>query len=45
MNIDGFWYKLWYIVFPIDSINLKIAVCTHTVKVNVCIKFEVIWIK
>ena len=29
MHIDRFQYELWYITFPIDSINLKLTVCTH----------------
>ena len=45
MDIDGFCYKLWYITFPIDPIDLKLTVCTHTVEVNVYTKFEVIWTK
>ena len=45
MDIDGFHYELQYIAFPIDSIDLKLTVCTHMVEVNVYTKFEVIWTK
>ena len=43
MDIHGFWYELRYIVFPIDSINLKLIGYVHMVEVNIYIKFEVIW--
>ena len=43
MDINGLQYKLQYITFPIDSINLKLTVCTHMVEVNVRTKFEVMW--
>ena len=42
MGVNGFCYKLWYISFTTDSINLKLTECTHTVVVNVYTKFEVI---
>ena len=42
MDIDRFHYKLQYIAFPIDPINLKLTVCTHRVEVNVYTKFEVL---
>ena len=45
MDINRFWYELWYITFPIDPIYLKLTVCTHTVEVNIYTKFEVIWSK
>ena len=45
MDINGFCYKLWYIPFPTDPINLKLTECTHMVEVNVYAKFEVIWTK
>ena len=45
MGIDRFWYKLQYILFPIDPIDLKLTGCTPGVVVNVYTKFEVIWTK
>ena len=42
MGIDGFHYKLWYILSSIDPINLKLTGCTHGAVVNVYAKFEVI---
>ena len=45
MDIDRFCYELQYIMFPIDPIDLKLTVCTHTVEVNIYTKFEVIWTK
>ena len=45
MGIDRFCYKLQYISFPIDPIDLKLTECTRGFVVNVCTKFEVIWIK
>ena len=43
MDIDRFYYELWYISFPIDPIDLKLTECTHGGVVNVYTKFEVIW--
>ena len=45
MDMDEFHYKLQYITFPIDPINLKLTECAHGVVVNVYTKFEVIWKK
>ena len=45
MGIDGFCYELWYILFPVGPINLKLTECTHGVVVNIYTKFEVIWTK
>ena len=45
MDIDGFQYKLWYMAFPIDPINLKLTECSHGVVINIYTKFEVIWTK
>ena len=45
MDIDGFYYELQHISFPIDPIDLKLTECNHMVEVNVYTKFEVIWTK
>ena len=45
MGIDRFHYKLWYISFPIDPINLELTECTPVGAVNIYTKFEVIWTK
>ena len=45
MDIDRFHYKLWYISFPIDPIDLKLTECTHGGVVNVYTKFEAILTK
>ena len=47
MDIDGFHYKLWYILFPIDPIDLKLTECTHGDGgvVNIHTKFEAILMK
>ena len=45
MDIYGFHYKLWYILFPIDLIELKLTECTHEGVVNDQTKFEVILTK
>ena len=45
MDIDGFCYKLQYILFPIDPIDLKLTECTHGGMVNVYTKFEAILTK
>ena len=40
MDIDRFLYKLWYILFPIGLIDLKLTGCTHGGVVNIYAKFE-----
>ena len=45
MDTNRFHYKLWYISFPTDPIDLKLTECMHGVVVNVYTKFEVIWTK
>ena len=40
-----FCYKLQYISFPINPIDLKLTVCTHGGVVNIYTKFEDIWTK
>ena len=45
MDIEGFCYELWYILFPIDPIDLKLTGCIHRGVINVCAKFEVVWTK
>ena len=45
MDIDGFHYKLWYISFPIDLMDLKLTECTHGVMVNIYTRYEVIYTK
>ena len=42
MDIDGFHYKLQYISFPIDPINLKLIGFIHGGVINIGTKFEVI---
>ena len=45
MDIDGFHYELQYILFPIKLIDLKLTGCIHGGVINICTKFEVIWLK
>ena len=45
MDINGFHCELWYIMFPIDLIDLKLTECTHGDVVNIHTKFEAILTK
>ena len=45
MGIDGFCYKLWYIAFANDLINLNFTGFTRGIMVNIYTNFEVIWTK
>ena len=45
MDINGFFYELLYISFPIDAIDLKLTECTHGGVVNIHTKFEAILMK
>ena len=45
MDTDWFHYELWYKLFPIDPINLKLTGCVHGAVMNIYTKFEVIWTK
>ena len=45
MDINEFHYKLQYISFPIDPIDLKLTECSQRCGVNIYTKIEVILTK